>query len=279
MNLRDRNLRFALLKAVADAINEELTNERTDHTIDLRARYDDEGTTGFDVKLPDGTKVAKISLSIPKPSTDVVDEEAFTAWCRDNFPTAVTEHLIPAQPAVVLPATPARTVHVVDPKLTATLLKDAKVVDGMVFDQNGTLIDGVEYKPAGAPKSFSVRYESDGRDALAVAYRAGELDHLVAGTALPALDSGVTVALPWVSTDDDPVPFVLDEDTDTVIGGHWPECNDGCDETGHLLLADEASGLRASLARGIEESARGETEYLGSFAEYLDEPMTGTFGD
>lgn len=214
MNLKDRNLRFALLKAVADAIADELAAERADHTIDLRERYDDEGTTGFDVKLPDGTKVATISLSVPKPSTTVVDPDAFVAWCRDNFPTAVTEHHVPAQPAVVIPATEAHTVYTVDPKLTTTLLKDAKIVDGFVFDKNGTLIEGVEHKPAGVPKSFSVRYESDGRDALAVAYRAGELDHLVTGSSLPALDSGATVALPWV--DDEPVHVELDEKAETV---------------------------------------------------------------
>lgn len=257
MNLKDRNLRFALLKAVADAINEELAGERADHLVDLRERYDESGVKSFDVKLPDGTKVAGISLSIPKAATEVTDEEVFTQWCRDNFPTAITEHVIPAQPAVVLPATPERTVYVVDPKLTATLLKDAKIVDGVPFTKDGLLIEGVEHKPAGDPKSFSVRYETDGRDALAVAYRAGELDHLVAGSTLPALDSGGVVALPWKSADDEPIELTLDEKAETVTFANPRVWIDG----------EEVTGVVAMSVSPVDDEGDYEWPEVGAFGD------------
>lgn len=192
MNLRDRNLRFALLKAITDAIKTELDLERGDHTQDLKARYDDEGVKSMDVKLPGGGKVATISLSIPKPSTEVVDEEALLAWCQANMPTAIKEHTVPAEPERVIPATPEHTVYTVDQSMLDAMLKGARPVDptsSILVDEDGTVIEGIEHVPGGPPKSFSVRYEKDGREDLAVAYRSGELDHLVAGSTLPALEA------------------------------------------------------------------------------------------
>lgn len=200
MNLRDRNTRFALLKAMRDAIDEELTLERADHTDLLRAQYDEVGVKSFDVKLPGGGKVGTISLSVPKADTIVRDEEALLAWCRENMPSAVIEERVPAQPEVVIPATPARTVYRVDDAMVTALLKGSRPVDptsgGLVVDDDGVVIEGVEYVPAGRPKSFAVRYERDGREALALAYRAGELDHLLGGSTLPMLEGHAAVALP-----------------------------------------------------------------------------------
>lgn len=235
MNVKDKNLRLALLKAMADAIAEEMAAERAEHTAMLRAQYDESGVKSFDVKLPGGGKVGTISLSIPKPSTAVVNTDAFVEWCRENLPTAVTATVIPAMPerteTIVIPATPERTVYTVDDKMTDALLKGARPVDpagGMVVDEDGTVIDGVEYRPAGDPKSFSVRYEAGGRDALAVAYRGGELDHLVGGSILPALE--VSHAIPMPSTADEMVANALehlaaepevehDEDCDSLKSG------------------------------------------------------------
>lgn len=193
MNLRDRNLRFALLKAIADAVAEELANERAGHTADLLERYDDEGTKGFDVKLPDGTKVATITLSVPKaPGVTVDDEEAFKAWCVANMPTAVD--VIPMggseawDEVIHHPATQPYTLTVLDSTMVAALLKGARYVKGVgVVDEAGQLIDGVTYQGPGRPKSFSVRYEDGGREALAEAYRDGEVNHLLGGSTLPQL--------------------------------------------------------------------------------------------
>jgi hypothetical protein len=236
MNLRDQNTRFSLLKAFRDAIDAELSNEREEHTAELLRLYEESGIKSMDVKLPDGGKVATISLSIPKPTFKITDEQALLDWCQANMPTAVHVDVIPEQPEQVIPAVPEHEVYRLDQGMVDALLKGAKPVDpsagGLVVDEDGTVVDGVEFVPAGAPKSFSVRYESTGREALAMAYRAGELDHLVAGSTLPALEQSGAVPM-GAGPADVPIDFY------TVDAVHVPGCNDGCDPIeGHLLVGE-----------------------------------------
>ena len=187
MSMRERNLRMVFLKAVADAVEAELRRMRDDHTATLLGEWREEGSKSWNVRLPGGTtKVATITLSEPKPSTAVTDPDAFLAWCEANVPGAVEEYETPPVPAVE--AVPARTVRRVSPKgQTAILARLKPVGEECVDPESGALVDGVTYKPAAEPKSFSVRYETDGRDALALAYRAGELDHLASGSVLPQI--------------------------------------------------------------------------------------------
>lgn len=186
LSLKDANTRFALLKAFADAIYAEIAENREIHTARLVERYTEEGTKAFDVKLPDGLKVGSISLAVPKPTTTITDEAAFLAYCEYNQPKAV--RIVQGSPAVVTPATPTRAV--VDPKSAALILAFSKPADdGAVIDDNGVLIDGVTYTPAADPKQFSVRYEPDGREAIALAYRRGQLNQLTSGSALPEIEA------------------------------------------------------------------------------------------
>lgn len=186
LSLRDANTRFALLKAFADAIYAEIADNREIHTARLVERYTEEGTKAFDVKLPDGTKVGSISLTVPKPTTTVSDEAAFLAYCVENRPEALRK--IAGSPAVVTPATPDRIE--VDPKSATLILAFSKPADdGAVVDERGVLIDGVTYTNAAAPKQFSVRYEPDGREAIALAYRRGHLNQLTTGSALPEIEA------------------------------------------------------------------------------------------
>lgn len=173
-SLRDRNLRMALLKAIADAVQDALKAERATHMADLIERYEDEGTKSFDVKLPSGTKVATISLSIPKDAVEVVDPDGLAEWAKDHDMSLIRERHVPA--------VPAHTVVELDPKRVAELLKRAKPMPGdtqVVDGATGELVDGLALVVGGTPKSFSVRYTDDGRTDLGDAYRAGALDHLV----------------------------------------------------------------------------------------------------
>ena len=64
--------------------------------------------------------------------------------------------------------------------------------EGVVDTATGTIVDGMVVVPAAAPKSFEVRYETGGaggRADLALAYRAGKLNHVLAGTTLPAIEA------------------------------------------------------------------------------------------
>jgi len=186
LSLKDANTRFALLKAFADAIYSEIASNREIHTARLVERYTEEGTKSFDVLLAGGVKVGSISLTIPKPTTTVTDPEAFLAWCLDNRPDDVW--FVKGEPAVVIPATQDH--FEVNPKATTTILKESRPADdGAVVDVAGVLIDGVTYTNGAVPTSFSVRYTDDGREALALAYRRGQLNDLASGSALPAIES------------------------------------------------------------------------------------------
>lgn len=193
MKLKDLNLRIALLKAISDAITEEVANARQAHRDELVERYVDEGTKSFDVRLPNGTKVGAISLTVPKAVTEVTDEELLLKWARENAPDLIEEVTIPGVAAHFVEAVPERTEFALNAKRITELLDRVKPVEsagGEVVDPDtGSLVDGVTYTPGGTPKSFSVRYEEDGREALALAYRAGELSHLVGGTPLPAVET------------------------------------------------------------------------------------------
>lgn len=194
MPLRDRNLRYALLKAVADWINDQLEDEKALHRADLVARYAEEGTKSFDVRLPNGPKVATISLTVPKPTTVVVDEDALMEWAHKYASWLLDTEVHPPVPEQVIPAQPGWVDYRLNPKRVTELLDQVIPVNpaapGPVADSNGLIVDGVEHKPAAEPRSFSTRYTDDGRAAIAEAYHAGQLSHLVAGTVLPAIEAG-----------------------------------------------------------------------------------------
>ena len=193
LTFRDLNLRIALLKAIADDIVQQMADERDGHRDLLVKKYAEDGVKSFDVRLPNGTKVSSISLAIPKDSTTVTDDAALIAWAKDNAPDLLREVTIPAVPEQVIPAQPERTEIHLDPKRVTELLERVKPIDssgGEVVDPDtAQVVDGITYEPGGQPRSFSVHYEKEGREALALAYRAGELSHLVAGTPLPAIDA------------------------------------------------------------------------------------------
>lgn len=190
MSLADENLRFALLKAIADAAAEELGKLRNNHLTPLLERFDGEGTTSYKVKLPDGAVVGTVSLTVPKDAIQVTDDAAFLAWLKANHPDAVEEVLIPGEPehTIVVPATEDRTETVPNDKRVTAVMKQFKVTDdGIVDTATGAMVAGATLVKGERPKSFAVKYDPDGREQLAAAYRAGKLDEVVAGTSLPAV--------------------------------------------------------------------------------------------
>ena len=75
--IRDRNLVLALTKAIADIIAEGVGGLRSEHLVDLLEEYEDSGNAHFSVKLPDGTKVATITLPEKKKTYEVDDKITF----------------------------------------------------------------------------------------------------------------------------------------------------------------------------------------------------------
>lgn len=172
MSLGELAAREAVLKALADAIGEELKAVRAD----VQAALDSTpGVRQLAAELPDGTPIAKISLTDPAPAATVTDPEAFLAWVRDHHPDrgAVTRRLV----TEVRPA-------------TQTALLAAMTAAGVAQwcdTETGEVhtVPGVEIR-ATRSRSHSVRFDKGGRDQVAEAWRSGQLTGLV----LPELSSG-----------------------------------------------------------------------------------------
>ncbi|MEU0170173.1 hypothetical protein ABZ214_32780 [Streptomyces iakyrus] len=166
----------ALLAEVKDAYGE--AKKTADDLLDKS--YKAGATSTVDALLPDGTKVGSSSRKAGERAAQVVDEEAFRVWVRDNFPSEHVVEFVPAQ--VVTAVRPGFAGKVL---AEATAAGTAKYVDagtGQVHD-----VPGVEIRPSRAA-SHRLTYTRgskaqplSGHDLVAAAWRAGALaEHLPA---------------------------------------------------------------------------------------------------
>lgn len=169
-SLPEQALREAALTAIHKTMGDNLTVFRNDMQKNLEAT----GAERLAVRLPDGTRVASITVSNPTPKPAITDEAAFIRFVEEIAPDEVV------------------TVKVVRPAYLKKLLDEmekrgeAEIVDPVHGDI--TEVEGVEMQTARAA-SHSVTFEKTGRDALVAAATAGHLDHI---EGLPQLTSGST---------------------------------------------------------------------------------------
>ena len=123
------------------------------------------GASRVDAKLPDGTKVATISRTAPKQTAAVGDDKAFLAWARKNSPHNVETKLL-------VEVRPAYKAALLAEMTAAGVTEIADRETGVVEE-----VPGVEIR-ATRSTTHSVRPTKDGRDAIARAWREGELTHL-----------------------------------------------------------------------------------------------------
>lgn len=169
MNLSELALEEAALKTLADAVNDRLKEVKAA----MQQQMDESGASRVDAALPDGTKVATISATSPKPAAVVTDPDLFLKWVREHSPQNITTRLVtevrPAyQTALLAEMTAAGTAEVAD--------KETGVVEE---------VPGVEIR-ATRSRGHSVRPVDGGREAIAQAWRSGALAHLE----LPQLTAG-----------------------------------------------------------------------------------------
>lgn len=91
-DLSQETLRAAVLGALRDVIDGEYGHARG-QVLDslLEARRAGIPLKSVDVNLPDGQKVAQITLVDPSAETVVTDRQAFTAWVRKRAPEMVAQ--------------------------------------------------------------------------------------------------------------------------------------------------------------------------------------------
>ncbi len=173
MSLKDAAAREAVLKALHDAIGDELKAVRVEVQAGMDEAKDTAGVRQIAASLPDGTVVAKISLTDPAPAAVVTDSEAYTAWVREHHEANIVR----------------RFVTEVRPAFTTGLLAEitAAGVPQWCDEETGEVhtVPGVEIRATRA-RSHSVRFEKAGRQLVAEAWQAGQLTDI----ALPQLATG-----------------------------------------------------------------------------------------
>ncbi|MGW1949934.1 hypothetical protein ACWCRC_37215 [Streptomyces sp. NPDC001940] len=161
MDLAQLALEEAALKALSDTVNDRLKEVKNA----MQEQLVTNGISKVTASLPDGTKVATISRSDAKPAAVVIDDDAFLAFVRSIAPAEVTTRLVTE----------------VRPAYRTTLLAQmtAAGVARIVDTDSGELHDvpGVEVKATRA-LTHSVRPSSGGKEAIAEAWRTGQLAHL-----------------------------------------------------------------------------------------------------
>lgn len=159
MNLQELAREEASFKALADAVADRLKTIRAA----MQEAMDTTGATSVNATLPDGTKVGTIYTTDPKPTAVVTDEEKLKPWIREHL----GEQELTSRVAIeIRPATLAALLA----RITAIGTPQWPDADGVPHD-----VPGVEIRATRA-RSHSVRFAKDGREAIAAAYRNGQLD-------------------------------------------------------------------------------------------------------
>ncbi|MET7933437.1 hypothetical protein [Streptomyces sp. NPDC005322] len=154
-------LEEAALKTLADTVTDRLKTVRAS----MQEAMDTTGASRVDAALPDGTKVATISASNPKPTAQVIDGDLFLKWVREHSPANITTRL-------VTEVRPAYTTALLAEMTAAGTAEVADKETGVVEE-----VPGVEIK-ATRSRGHSVRPVDGGREAIAEAWRTGQLAHL-----------------------------------------------------------------------------------------------------
>lgn len=176
--LKERNLKFLLMKTLADMVKGETDAERKELMDVLLAQFEDTGTKSFSIGIPGAEKVATFTISEPKPGHKV-DPSALLAWCQEHRPDLVEtiEH----------PPVEGWTEHRLRDDVEKVITKEYKLAGDMYVNDDMEPVDGVEYVPAGTPKSFTVTYVKGGQQRVIDAWRNGELAGIEPGQNLPQI--------------------------------------------------------------------------------------------
>ncbi|MFE3169294.1 hypothetical protein [Streptomyces sp. NPDC059224] len=161
-NLLELAREEATLKALADAVTDRLKQVRAETQAALDTAEEQTGTRQVAAKLDDGTPIATISLTDPKPEAKVTDAEAFQAWVMEAYPDEIARRFV----AEVRPAFADKVLA----EMTAAGV--ARVVDTATGEMHD--VPGVEVK-ATRSRNHSLRFKPTGRDDIARAWQAGRL--------------------------------------------------------------------------------------------------------
>jgi hypothetical protein len=150
MNLKNATLQMAVLKVLADEITARLAAVKEE----AKAAFIDCGATGAQPELPDGAKVATVTLAgAGKRSASVTSPGLLLAWAVENHPGEV--------------------VQAIRDSYLKKLLDTAKAEGRAIDPVTGELVPGITVSDANT--YLSVKFKPGGREAVVAAWRAGQL--------------------------------------------------------------------------------------------------------
>lgn len=152
--MKDEGLRLAVLTALRDAIDEEVTALRRDVTDRMMDARESLGVKAVQVDLPDGTPIASVTLTDGAPKAAVIDELEFIRWVKANAPDEIVDSVRSSYQRALL---------------GRVVMREGVAVDTVT----GEIVSGVGVVSK-APY-ISMRYKSEGRAAIAAAWRAESL--------------------------------------------------------------------------------------------------------
>lgn len=168
MNLSEAILRAAVAKLLMEELAAADKETRTQGLALFLAAQDEMGVRSTQIRLPSGEHIANATLPQPKPRIDY-DEAAFLAMVEANHPDEVLRSVNPAWKR-------AHERHL--------------AIDGdtVVDTRTGEVVTYATARPAGRPRSFTVTFTAEGRDAVMEAWQAdpASLLEFVTPPALPA---------------------------------------------------------------------------------------------
>lgn len=170
MSLKDAAAREAYLKTLFDAVGDayKAARNETQELLDKAAL--ETGTRQVSAKLPDGRDIATVSITAGSAEAKVIDEAAFTAWVREEYPSEVERKFV-----TTVRSQFAKKILAVLTAAGGTEWPDPET--GVIHD-----VPGVQIAPARA-RGHSVRFGETGKADVMAAWREG----LLAGVALPEL--------------------------------------------------------------------------------------------
>lgn len=162
MNAPDTALRTAVLKTLADDIGGAITADKES----LRESMTATGSEKTGARLPDGTKVASLSLAGGELAPRITDPAAFRAWVERCHPGELET--------------------VIRDSFMQAVLSDAKKAGRALDRASGEVIPGVTFEPT-TPyiRVTFTKGDLDGRELIRRAWRDGVIE-LPAMLALPA---------------------------------------------------------------------------------------------
>lgn len=174
MNIKEAALRRAVLAAISDALKAESERDKQLVFEAMTGLYDQTGSKVLDVKLPDGTRVASLTLALTGDKTTVTDRAALLEWARENAPEFV--HTVPAH----------------DEVSESGLMETLTFTDeGDAVTASGELVPGIRKVAGGQPSHTMLKFQPNGRQAIADAWASGMFGNSLPGMA-PALTDGAS---------------------------------------------------------------------------------------